>query len=73
MKVWINTALLSLTNCIFFYQITNLITAEHFPNMDPMEIAVKLNLLSTMMKRYCGTFKECEVPHQDRPIVKVSN
>jgi hypothetical protein len=40
--------------------------------MSHTEVETKLNLLSIMLKRYCGLFEQCEVPNQDRPAVKVN-
>ncbi len=40
--------------------------------MSPAEIKTKLNLISVMMKRYCGLLNDCEVPKKDRPAVKVN-
>jgi len=39
--------------------------------MSHTEVETKLNLLSIMLKRYCGLFEQCEVPNQDKPAVKV--
>ena len=42
-------------------------------NMDPTEIELKRNLLTTMLKKHCGYLKACVVPNQFRPVVKVNN
>ena len=41
--------------------------------MKPKEVEKKFNLMKEVMSKYCSEVEGCEIPDEDKPLVKVRN